>query len=1351
MTVQYHLLLCLFLSLCLAWLPIALSSSWRIPATEVKYRFSENSPPGQILGNVAGSAPQKSVTYAFGAPSQLFHLDPVTSELSLKAEIDAEKLCGLATWRDDEKGDPNNDLTDIVTCTPSTGELSVQLDVNAILPDGGLQAVFKVTVEVLDVDDNPPLFDNQRVWKRHLREVFYRKGRKIDLPKARDIDLLPEHRLIRYTLEQHSPAVEDTFHFEVSSSETPTLVLLKDLDAETQEYFNMTLVAFNPSRSSHYHGMYVGGRGSEQLESRLQVEIYVVDMNDNEPYFEEPSCNVTVHEDTLPGTVIFQLKAHDEDRNAQLDYSLVEASGGGQQAVASIFEVEKGGRVILRRGLDFESCQNYILPVSVTDGDFSAETTLHVTVADVNDEAPRFEINPIHLTAEEGTSAKRSIGQVRVYDPDSVEVNGVVRCKEPEEWVHRQVLLFTPDPQAHPSAGLYDLQTRLELDREGPDTLAGGVALVRFICWDANEVIHTPSATSTFGGAVRRLTSTLTATLTIRDVNDNPPTFYQPVYHVAVAENNHIGTKIIQVQAHDPDDGENAEITYSLLDRANFHVDPVSGWVTAAIEFDREKRDSYQVTIIASDNGSQRLTGSALLNVTILDQNDNPPHLLPCDKVPTPLVVWENSPIGTFVGDLIASDADIGRNGELVFRLPKKLAFTSHFELRPNGSLFTALPLDREQKHPSSLHPQAGISVPSSHQSGLYPNLQHEATYELPVEVRDRGSPNALSSTETICIKVLDENDNDPHFVLPDRLYSLEDQLPDTPSAYLRKRESTEMASDASEGATKFAKGASVAAEMGGGRGDAEAADNGGGYEPSLRISLHEMNGQLITRLEATDPDEDANGRVVYGLRRHTHSRARLNRAAGDFLGVNGNTGEIWLKRTLQEDDLGPHFFVVSANDQGTSMSRSESKVLLVSVEDIPPRSLDVGGASSSFIASSEGGDGEGGVLANLFPFKLGERKNVLILVGLISVSVILAVILVAAMICMLKPCRSSSRQTHRFFNQHRMSQDGTVNVATMQAHTAANGGIISLQETRLIDNTSVDNYGSGIGVGNHDYGYGPPVSPVDVGEPDGWVGSDGKGGIFRVVNADADSSVNEEATNRVPQMWNKYNSLPRDRFERCGSPLSLNQENLCSTTSTAGMLMTPLREIGEIPPAVRSPNHWAAATLSRETNFQSNSTSHIALPVTLLPAVCLHSSGTNVVTASNPFAPTTIVSVNSTTTTFQPTMGKKAEMEIRLAEHASDSGRGASDEDLRFQSQPPPVINLVQLPCEFSEEDPWKRTVGGEAPCSDDFVRLRTSTIHPSLSKHSTDALETQNCLHFSVAAIPGQVNIVHRRLPAC
>ncbi|KAM3182894.1 hypothetical protein ACTXT7_011433 [Hymenolepis weldensis] len=85
-------------------MPDIQGSTWRIPATEVKYRLPENSPPGQILGTVAGPSPQKGVTNALGAPSQFFQLDPITSELSLKAEIDAEKLCALTTKRDDEKG-----------------------------------------------------------------------------------------------------------------------------------------------------------------------------------------------------------------------------------------------------------------------------------------------------------------------------------------------------------------------------------------------------------------------------------------------------------------------------------------------------------------------------------------------------------------------------------------------------------------------------------------------------------------------------------------------------------------------------------------------------------------------------------------------------------------------------------------------------------------------------------------------------------------------------------------------------------------------------------------------------------------------------------------------------------------------------------------------------------------------------------------------------------------------------------------------------------------------------------------------------------------------------------------------
>lgn len=56
--------------------------------------------------------------------------------------------------------------------------------------------------------------------------------------------------------------------------------------------------------------------------------------------------------------------------------------------------------------------------------------------------------------------------------------------------------------------------------------------------------------------------------------------------------------------------------------------------------------------------------------------------------------------------------------------------------------------------------------------------------------------------------------------------------------------------------------------------------------------------------------------------------------------------------------------------------------------------------------------------------------------------------------------------------------------------------------------------------------------------------------------------------------------------------------------------------------------------------------------------------------------------------TTFRPGAGEKLDIDARVTEHASDSGQGGSDEDLRSQSltQPPPVINLVQCKSMLSE-----------------------------------------------------------------
>lgn len=114
-----------------------------------------------------------------------------------------------------------------------------------------------------------------------------------------------------------------------------------------------------------------------------------------------------------------------------------------------------------------------------------------------------------------------------------------------------------------------------------------------------------------------------------------------------------------------------------------------------------------------------------------------------------------------------------------------------------------------------------------------------------------------------------------------------------------------------------------------------------------------------------------------------------------------------------------------------------------------------------------------------------------------------------------------------------------------------------------------------------HDYGYGAS-SHADLGDSDGWQ-DDGKN-TFRMVNADQKTTMSDDAcVNRAtPKMWAKFASLPRESL--LGSTRSLSRENTCSPT--AGMLMTPLREIDENQFDLTKANlqQWTASTMTPNT-----------------------------------------------------------------------------------------------------------------------------------------------------------------------
>lgn len=91
----------------------------------------------------------------------------------------------------------------------------------------------------------------------------------------------------------------------------------------------------------------------------------------------------------------------------------------------------------------------------------------------------------------------------------------------------------------------------------------------------------------------------------------------------------------MQVSALDEDRG--GRLFYHIVegnhDNAFVMEPPLSGVVKTNIVLDREIRDSYLLTVIATDNGEPQLTGTCTLRISVLDINDNQPVFPPDSTV----------------------------------------------------------------------------------------------------------------------------------------------------------------------------------------------------------------------------------------------------------------------------------------------------------------------------------------------------------------------------------------------------------------------------------------------------------------------------------------------------------------------------------------------------------------------------------------------------------------------------------------------------------------------------------------------------------------------------------------------
>lgn len=222
----------------------------------------------------------------------------------------------------------------------------------------------------------------------------------------------------------------------------------------------------------------------------------------------------------------------------------------------------------------------------------------------------------------------------------------------------------------------------------------------------------------------------------VLDINDNSPKFASSSITVNIPEDVKLGANVTNVKATDADSGLNAEIRYRLEGSAGmFRIDPETSLILVVEKLDREIQDTYNLLVVAEDQGRPPRSATASVVVVLTDVNDNPP-IFSTQRYEAS--VLENATIGTNVTVVTATDKDEGLNSLVTYHISKQ---------DPTSS-----------PAPFSIDTVSGIISVAE-----MLDYSKAKKYTLEVEGMDGGSP-SLTGTTVVVILVEDVNDKPPKF-----------------------------------------------------------------------------------------------------------------------------------------------------------------------------------------------------------------------------------------------------------------------------------------------------------------------------------------------------------------------------------------------------------------------------------------------------------------------------------------------------------------------------------------------------------------------------------------------------------
>ncbi|KAL4002923.1 Cadherin domain family protein [Acanthocheilonema viteae] len=334
-------------------------------------RIAEDETPGKELLQLKAydSDDKEVITY------QLQASDDVAKYLSIDANSGLLKLASTLDFEKLEK-----------------------FSITVIATDSGkppLSSTCEIDIEILDVNDNPPLF-MQSIYKATVLENVQR-GTNVVQVLANDPD--SEHfGRVSYLI------INDTAPFTVG--EDGWITTTEILDREMKSAYCLTVKA-------------VDG-GTPSLSDSTTVEIEVEDENDNAPVLKHCNMTAVVQESVEPGHVILPITITDNDKEPNTGPYKLEITGDG----ASLFAFDSRMNLITIKRLPPHAIKEvYLLSVKVSDrGNLSTECPMTLFVKEESRHAPQS--NPLKITLNTlmGEFLGGIVGRVMATDEDTTDM-----------------------------------------------------------------------------------------------------------------------------------------------------------------------------------------------------------------------------------------------------------------------------------------------------------------------------------------------------------------------------------------------------------------------------------------------------------------------------------------------------------------------------------------------------------------------------------------------------------------------------------------------------------------------------------------------------------------------------------------------------------------------------------------------------------------------------------------------------------------------------------------------------------------------------------------------------------------